>query len=796
MKAADFRIGWRLMAQQRGASAAVILGLAVGFAACFLLLGFVGYSLGYDSQVPQRERVLLVKQRINLFIRPEWQNFAYLSLRDVARRSGAVGMASIVKELDVPVQRGERPYALNVQAVDADFASLFGVTALQGDLRSALAQPDAVALTQTAARKLFADASALGQLLQIGGVTLKVRAILPDHQRNTSVPYEVLVGTLSSAWPAAQREAAFAGTGRGAIYLQLRPGADPGALAALLQQAVNDSPQDRHVRGASMGRALAGRNVTDIALLPLAQAYFDADLYHSRAAARHGQRASVVGLAVLALLILALAVINYVNLATVRTLRRQREIGVRKLLGAGAARLVRQFLAESVLTALLAAAAGLLLAWLALPLFAELVQRPLDDMFTAWRCAGALLFGVLTGLCAGVYPAWCALRVRPGPALAGRGNSETAAGLWLRRVLTVLQFGAAMALCAATLAVGWQSWYGSHASPGFMPDGLLVLDLPPGSEDSPQARAFEEALARLPGIGGVAGIAEAVGRDGSKVVGSVRTRDGRDVRLEYKPMTPGWFALHRIVPLHGRLFDAAQDRIGSQVVVLNAAAALALGYPTPQAAVGQAMPDGQVIIGIAPPIRFQDMRQAAQPMLFDLRHGGALSLRSNDDVAAAHARIEPLWQRYFPQRMLELRTAQSLLAQMYAEDLRLARMLGLASLIAMLLAAFGIYVLSAYSVQRRSREIVLRKLHGAGRAAIARLVGREFMLLLAAGAVLGLPLAALGIARYLAGFVERAPVGAWPLAAALLLAMLVALLATVRHTWSAMRMAPAQALRD
>ncbi|MBB5610251.1 MULTISPECIES: FtsX-like permease family protein [unclassified Janthinobacterium] len=796
MRAADFRIGWRLLIQQGGASVAVILGLAVGFAACFLLLGFVAYSLDYDSQVPQRERVQLVKQRINLFIRPEWQNFAYLSLREVAQRSGATSMASIVKELDLPVQRGEHLYAIKVQAVDTDFAGLFGITALQGDLRAALAQPDAVALTQTAARKLFADAPALGQLLQVGGVTLKVRAILPDHQRNTSVPYELLVGTLSSAWPAAQRDAEFAGTGRAAIYLQMRAGASPDALAAVLQQAVNDTPQDRHVRGAAMGRALKGRNVTDIALLPLAQAYFDTDLYNSRAAARHGQRSSVFGLAVLALLILLLAVINYVNLATVRTLRRQREIGVRKLLGASAAQLVRQFLAESVLTALLAAAAGLLLAWLVLPLFAELVQRPLEDIFTPLRCAGALLFGVLTGLCAGAYPAWCALHVRPGPALAGRGNSETAAGLWLRRVLTVLQFGVAMALCAATLAVGWQSWYGSHASPGFDPRGLLVLDLPPDADNSRQARAFEEALARLPGIDGVAGIAEAVGRDGSKVVGSVLTRDGRDLRLELKSMTPGWFALHRIQPQFGRLFDAALDTIDSQVVVLNAAAALALGYPTPQAAVGQVMPAGQLIIGIAPPLRFQDMRQAAQPMLFNLRHGGTLSLRSDDDVALAYARIEPLWRRYFPERMLELRTAQSFLTAMYAEDLRLARMLGLASLIAMLLAAFGIYVLAAYSVQRRTREIVMRKLHGAGRTAIARLVGREFLLLLAAGALLGLPLAALGIHRYLAGFIERAPIGGWTLAAALLLAMLVALLATLRHTWSAMRMSPALALRD
>lgn len=413
MRAGDFRVGWRLLVQQRGASLAVILGLAAGFAACFLLLGFAGYSFGYDSQVPQRERVHLVKQRINLFIRPEWQNYAYLSLRDAAWRSGAVELASIVKQLDLPVRRGERLYPVNVQAVDADFASLFGVTPLQGDLRAALAQPDAVALTQAAARKLFADAPALGQLLQVGGASFQVRAILPDHQRNTSVPYELLVGREGSAWPAAQRDAAFAGTGRGAIYLRLRPGADAGALAALLQQTVNDAPQGRQVRGSSMGRALKGNNVTDLALLPLAHAYFDADLYHSRAAARHGQRAGVAGLAVLALLILALAVINYVNLATVRAVRRQREIGVRKLLGAGASRLVRQFLAESVLTCVLAAGAGLLLAWLALPLFAELVQRPLEAFFTPWTGLGALLFGVLTGA------RLCQAAGRRGPAHAG-----------------------------------------------------------------------------------------------------------------------------------------------------------------------------------------------------------------------------------------------------------------------------------------------------------------------------------------------------------------------------------------
>src|SRR5450830_1383602 len=794
----NFRLGWRLLLRHPLHSAVDLLGLAAGFAVCFVLLGFAAYSFGYDRDVPQREQVFIIKHRLNFIPQPQWLEYTPFAMRAVALNSGLPLQASIWWPSKAIVQQQGGMREIEVTAVDPVFEQIAGLRALQGNLHQALTQPDGVALTRQASIQLFGTADALGRSLTInqsGQQTLQVRAILPDRPSNSTMQFGVLVGIGSSLWTEQGRQQLLSNWMGISGRIYVKTSASPQALQKVLQDVVDKAPWD-NLSTPEMKAALYGRKMVDVGLGPLADAYFDRSVANTIGTAPRGDLRMVLALGLAGLLILLLAVINYVNLATVRTLRRQREIGVRKLLGASAARLVGQFLAESVLTALLAAAAGLLLAWLVLPLFADLVQRPLEDIFTPLRCVGALLAGVLTGLCAGAYPAWCALRVRPGPALAGRGNSETAAGLWLRRVLTVLQFGAAMALCAATLAVGWQSWYGSQASPGFDPRGFLVLDLPPDADHNPQARAFEAALARLPGIDGVAGIAEAVGRDGSKVVGSVLTRDGRDLRLEFKSMTPGWFALHRIQPQFGRLFDPSLDTIDSQVVVLNAAAALALGYPTPQAAVGQVMPAGQLIIGIAPPLRFLDMRQAAQPMLFNLRHGGTLSLRSDDDVAAAYAHIEPLWRRYFPDRMLELRTAQSFLTQMYAEDLRLARMLGLASLIAMLLAAFGIYVLAAYSVQRRTREIVMRKLHGAGRTAIARLVGREFLLLLAAGAVLGLPLAALGIYRYLAGFIERAPIGGWTLAAALLLAMLVALLATWRHTWSAMRMSPALALRD
>ncbi|RLM49857.1 hypothetical protein DVK02_17600, partial [Halobellus sp. Atlit-31R] len=168
------------------------------------------------------------------------------------------------------------------------------------------------------------------------------------------------------------------------------------------------------------------------------EAYLDPLIPYS--SPTHGDRKTIFGLAAVGVLILLLAATNYVNLATVRTLRRQREIALRKVLGAGTGAVSRHFLAESVLVCLIATAIGLLLAWLLLPVFSDLVQRRLDRMFTPVSLGFSLLLGVGVGLLAGAYPAWSAIKVRPTAALAGRGNSETVGGLRLRRVLTVLQF--------------------------------------------------------------------------------------------------------------------------------------------------------------------------------------------------------------------------------------------------------------------------------------------------------------------------------------------------------------------
>jgi cell division protein FtsX len=796
MNLRDFRIGWRLLVQQPAYSLVVTGGLAIGFAACFLLFGFVEFCLSYNSTIPDNDRLVAVKQRINVFPRPEWQMLAFIPLRDVALSSGMATEASIAKSIDTPLRSGNALRKVDLLVVDPEFRTMFGLSALQGDLHAALTQPDGLALTRAGAHKLFGATSALGQTVKIGETALQVRAVLPDAPANSTQQYEALIGTGSSAWD--ERETAVSKWGRAPVYVKLAPGASISALTALLQAESEKSPLNQRVKTGSLGKSLNGRNVADISLLPLRDAYFDEDLARGRNAENHGQRGSVYGLAAGGLLILLLAAINYINLATVRTLRRQREIGVRKLLGASAARLVRQFLSEAALTALLAAITGMMLAWLLLPVFSDLVNRRLDGMFTPLRCAIALLFSIVIGVCAGAYPAWLAQNSLPGPALAGRGNSETASGLWVRRVLTVLQFSSAMALSATALAVSWQTYFASHASPGFDPSNLMVLDLPEDQVGKPAVTAFIEEARRLPNIQGVSSISEAVGRDRMKLINTVTTKDGNEIPLEGKYVSANWFEVNHLKPLYGRLYDEKLDVDYEKIprAVVNVTAARALGYAQPQDAVGQTVPGGMQIVGIAPEVRFQGLHQPPKATVYFIRPGFVATIRTTDSLAAAYNNIEPLWRRHFPNAILEMTTQQAVLAERYVADARLMRILITTSVIAIALAAFGIYVLSAYSVQRSRREIVMRKLHGAGRIDIALMMGREFSALVGFGALVGLPLAAVAIQRYLASYTERAPIGGWTLAAALLLATLVALLATTRHTLTALRMSPALALRD
>lgn len=801
MRWSDFRVGWRILRQDGKWSGGTLCGLAVGFAVCIALLAYVRYSFSYDTHVSQAEQIYLVKSRFHFPGVPEtWSDTTTQALRAASQASGQPVTASMFAPIQAAAVIENVVSDLTVTVVDPAFAQMFGLRALSGDVAAALERPEALVLTRDTARKLFGTEQAQGRTLRMGAMSYMVGAVVEDQPSATTTPFAALAGPNSILWNAQDRDDALQNWGRifGRVYLMVEPGASLEQLTAALQAASDRSPLHAQLPPEFLTQ-LGGKKLMDVGLVPLRDAYLDPDLVGG--AGPHGNRAGLLGLAVVGVLILVLATLNYVNLTTIRTLRRQREIGMRKVLGASVSRVAGQFVAESLLAALLAAAAGLVLAWLLVPRLGVLVDRDLGSMLSLPLVGGALGLALLVGVLAGLHPAWIAARLRAHTAVAGRGDQESRQGLWVRRVLTVVQLGSAVGMASLTLAIAWHTWEASRVDPGFDPSHLLVLDTAPAfTPGGPQLASMVEAVRRLPGVSGAALSMEAVGRRNVQQKDSVRREGGTMTTVEWKGIDTEFLTVYGARLLAGRMFDRLRDAGPGTGVVLSASAVRALGFGSPEAAVGryiEGQGGRQQVIGVTADIRFQTPQEPPQPVCYRLTPlPPVLTVRAEGDPAPVRAALAQLWTQYFPNDTLKMARAETFLQAHYEEDRRNAGLLGIAAGIVLLMAALGVYVLSAYSVRRSAREIVIRRLHGAGHGAVIRLVGREFLIVLGCSLLLGLPPALLVIARYLASYADVPLLWIWGVVAAVALVALVSVLSIGRNLQLALSLRPAVLLRS
>jgi len=801
------------MIQEPGYTLAVVLGLGVGLGASLLLLGFVRYSMAYNAHIPDVDSIHVVKQYYNVDPASPLHEVAPLFLRETALKTpGVTAATSFIParpENDpLTVRIGRNAMRVDGLTVAPGFDRMLGLQALHGDPATALDQANLFVITQGAALRLFGTSDAMGRTMRVDDKTLQVGAVIRTPPSNSTIPFEVLFGVNSVIADDKLRHEMLTGESgwMGKLLIRVRSDASLTAIRDHLQQVVDTTPSVQHIPPETRER-LGKRRAIELAVSPLRDAYFDYKVQNGPMSVGHqrGDPVVVAGLAAVAMLILALASINYLNLSMVRVLRRQREVAMRKVLGAGVAQLMRLFLLESLLVSMASTLLGLLMAWLVLPAFSQLVNRQLDSLFSPSNIAIALGIGALLGVMTAMYPAWVALKVHPTRVLSGRPDTESHGSMRWRRALTVLQVSTAMAFASVTIAVAWQTDYAMHASPGFDPAKLVTLDVPVRIQDREKARQFISALKARPGIEGVAISEDPVGRLDFAWTRELKRPGGIGASMEMKSVSANFFDLYGIKPLAGRLFESAVDKEDDPVpVLLNAVAVRELGFASAEEAIGQTVLftgfDNKVIakriVGVAPELRFHSLREAPRATAYELwSAGGALTVRASGSPAEAESTIRSLWSSHYPDDALRMRRAGEVLAANYAEDERLARLLMIATGIALVIAAFGTYALAANMVQRRAREIVLRKLHGARRADIGLLVAREVGTLMLAASAIGLPVAALAIKRYLSGYVEHAPIGYWTLLFALSLTLAIALIAVTRQTWLAMRMVPSEALR-
>ncbi|MET3124509.1 putative ABC transport system permease protein [Oxalobacteraceae bacterium GrIS 2.11] len=799
----DFKIGWRLLVNEPVYSAIVILGLACGFAVCFLLLDFVRYSFSYDSQVPDNQNVYVMQHKVNIIPTPQWMEFMPLPARQVALDSGMASSVAAAIPVTATIKYGSHQFREELTAVDRSFGSMWGIVPLAGDLQLALTRPDAIALTVGLAQKIFGSSGALGKSIDIEGRQAQIVAILPDAPMNTTLPYTALVGINTEAISDQDRNGALSewrGV-NGKVYLKLAAGITPEQMTTVLQNSFDHSPWSEFPP--EILKKLGNSKIIDVRLVSLKNAYFDVDVANNLRSGPRASKMSVVALAAMALLILFLASSNFVNLTTARTMGRAREMATRKVLGAQRWRLLMHFMAESVFISLAATCLGLLMAWLLLPVFSDLVNRQLGNLFTLLYIVIALCIGLLVGLLSAIYPTRIALTVNSALVLAGRSNSNSSGSMLLQRGLSILQYTIAIALCSMAIALTWQTSFATNSNPGFDPSMLLTVGVP--FELSAEDRAtFREQLIHLPHVQGVTALQKAIGDQGMGSSTSFKRTGGKLIPSILENVGANFFELYGLKPALGRVFDSSIDRDeNAGVAVVNRVAVSAYGFESQEAAMGQIIESAAggktwKIIGIASDIRHSSMRERVQPTVYllDTKGNREFTIKSDGDLTQLEHDIDKLWQFKFPLLSLKMRRAKNVFAEAYADDLRLSKMVNIASVVAILLTSFGIYALSAESLQYRRREFVLRKLYGATLGKIAGIIARDFIILIAIGAVIGLPVASFAIAHYMSDFVERAPIGIWPQMAAVFIVVGVTFMSTVHHTMLAVRMVPTHILRN
>lgn len=780
-------------------------GLALAMAAGLLVLLLCVEQTAVDPGLPEAERLVVLDFRSHAPQRATDWHAASPVFFGPALKARGVPLQHLARtqaqDFTLRVPGGARLTQLLL--ADADVVPLMGLRALAGDLQASLQQPEAVAIDTDLLRMLWGDlqpAQALGRTLQARGRVHTVRAVYaPFGTRHPLFGHALMAGMDSTAQRATrdELEAVFRVNGR--VFARLQPGSDASQVGDWMQAAFRASPGYAQLPA----DWTTGREAASFRALTWQEARVEGG--------DNAQRwALLSALGAASLLLLMLAALNAANLHAATLLQRRRETAVRRSLGASPARLLALWGAEGALGQVLATAAALLLAWWLAPgLVGWLGLPPQTVLFEAlpgpaWIVM--LLAPVLLWPLVAAVPALLALRAVPAQALQGRTASEGPGGRRLRQGLLTLQLCGAALLLAVTVVLAVQHRHLQTMDHGYRMEGRLLLDVWAEPGELPRLLPVVDALkadarvkgwafsTRVPG-GGWGGQTEQVKRGG----------DAQGTPMGITRVSSGFFAAYGMRVLAGQLQDLPQ---GETPVVLDAHAVRRLGFASPQAAVGAQLQAGgdllqpgqaeRRVVAVVADVKLESARTAARPQLFVLSADPQPFLTVHtDDPAAVRDTVAALWKRLdlpFYYRFDDVAEQRRIAYQVEA---LLAGLLAALAVLALLVAAVGAYALMTDTLRRRRTELVLRRLHGAGAAAVARRVLRESAWPLLLALALALPLAGLLAGAFLADFVDRASpiVGiGLPLLVAGAFTVLAVLLASAGQLRQALALRPVEAL--
>jgi len=802
----DFLVAvWRSAVRERSYALINLVGLALGFACTLMLALFLRSELTYDQHFDKHERIYRVGAEINT--RDSSRQTAWVP------RAGAPMLAADNPQIEATVRFTDSSLQDGLRLRHGDkvlnwrntyFASdtvfqVFSHKVLAGDPDTALVEPSTMAISARLARAYFGDASPLGQLLSTdAGEAWKVTLVFDDLPPNTHLRYDVLfadkIPLLRDAADQAGLRTQLTRSFAAYTYLLMRPGFRQQDWAPFAKAFV-----DRYIAedARSVGQSLR------MLLQPLDSIHYAQPLAGEPST---GNRAYLYGCLTVALFILAVACINYTNLATARSLRRARSVAIRKILGARRGSLLLEGLGEALLYSLAAAALGLAFAEVALtlsPIGELLGQSSRFDLSTdPMLLTGVLAAATLVGLAAGAYPAIYLSAWMPTAAFAGRGGGA-ASGARVREALVLVQFVMAVTVVAATLVMAAQMRHVDRMPLGFDRNQVMVTIR--GTDKFTRVPALAQELGRNPQVLSVTQTTMPPGRFDNSGFMQVEADGGamRQVRVAYAAVGANF------APTMGIRIVAGQDLMPESPpgsVLVNETLAKEMGWVNP---IGRRINEGRVV-GVMSDFHFRSLREPMLPLVVELlsddpnREAEArrpfiqrmVIIRiSGRDFGGTLKHIEEVMRRFDPGNPFEYTLLDESLQSLYSTERRMLALIAIFASMCILIACLGLFGLTAFATERRSREIAIRKVLGASASQVVWMLSRRILLLIGVGGLLAAAVAWGVMNEWLSGFAYRVGVNPLLLALSVVLAGGVALATVALQSRRVARADPADTLR-
>lgn len=793
------KTAWRQLLRNKQFSLLNIFGLATSMAVCMLVILAVRDQYGYDEFHANGDRIYRVisaEAEKNVPLKKATYATSPMSLLEGLQANfPQLDAATHVVHWngDFKVNGKVFPTEYGGYVVDQDFLSMFSFGWREGNHAAALARPRSVVLTETTARKLFAGSPALGATVQLGDLgDFAVTGILPDPPHRSHIRFEFLLSyqTLKSLSPAELSKAGVNGfdeVWRGLTYVLLAKNADRAMLdKALSAQAAAFSTRNEktHFRFESQ---------------PLADVMPSRDL--SNEIGIGTPHVVLYFLMALGLIIILSACFNYMNLSLARSIKRSKEIGVRKVIGAGKKDIAWQFLSEAVLISLLALGLAVGLLELLVPAFLGLdpfVATVFQLDKTPANYLIFLGFSLAVGLLAGMVPALNIAGFQPLQALQQLGSLRLFSRIGLRKALVTVQFALSLVFILAVIIVMKQQNHVLHADLGQNIRHVLNVRL-----QGTDYEVFAQKIAQVKGVEAVSysSVAMLTGENHDEMIRFSDRQDSVEVAQSF--VSQNFMENMDIALVAGQNFPEENRSPGEQYAIVNETAAKRLGYATPEAALGESITVGGTplsIIGVAKD--FHHLNVWFSPIKpFVLRNQNANAHNAYVRLSGTHtpetlAALRAIWEQMAPETPWFAFFLDERVYNM-AKFFRMgSSIIGFVGLLTIVIACLGLLGMVVYTVEGKVKEVGIRKVLGASSGSLVWHLSRGFLLLLGIAILIALPLTLLAANLWLNNFLLRISVGPGLLGSGIAILLSLGLFTVISQTWWAARSNPVKSLRS